>query len=194
MSVSPRDATKLCYFRCLLEFCKVSQFVSQLVPRLACYDGRGIVRPETMAGGTFLSLQTLHHDTSLRDIDYCYILSVTLMAFLRNQLPPDRWICDSIELSHLPCLDIYLSWIGCWRTIQLKQIALFSLCLWMSPFSKFSPVNAIMQSGNPWCSKRVKERSREPLGSCSLGRVKTRFHETHHVSLCLWRWVGTRDN
>ena len=51
-----------------------------------CYDGRGIVRPETMARGTFLSLQTLHHDTSLRDIDYCYILSVTLMAFLRNQL------------------------------------------------------------------------------------------------------------
>ena len=68
----------------------LGQFVSQLVPSLACYDGWGIVRPETMAGGTFLSLQTLHHDTSLRDIDYCYILSVTLMAFLRNQLPPDR--------------------------------------------------------------------------------------------------------
>ena len=66
----------------------LGQFVSQLVPSLACYDGWGIVRPETMAGGTFLSLQTLHHDTSLRDIDYCYILSVTLMAFLRSHLDP----------------------------------------------------------------------------------------------------------
>ena len=69
------------------------QFVSQLVPSSACYDGWGIVRPETMAGGTFLSLQTLHHDTSLRDIDYCYILSVTLMAFLRSHLDPRPLHC-----------------------------------------------------------------------------------------------------
>ena len=77
---------QMCNFRCLHVIFAQGQFVSQHVLDWACYDGWGIVRPETMARGTFLSLQTLHHDTSLRDIDYCYILSVTLMAFLRNQL------------------------------------------------------------------------------------------------------------
>ena len=166
MSVSPRDATKLCYFRCLLEFCKVSQFVSQLVPRLACYDGRGIVRPETMAGGTFLSLQTLHHDTSLRDIDYCYILSVTLMAFLRSHLDP-RPLLHCIE--HGNFWPLYLSWL-------LKNDSIETNCIVFSLFMnvlvlKVLPSkcnNAVRQSV---LQSGVKEREIHWAGK---GRVKTK--------------------
>ena len=152
----------------------LGQFVSQLVPSLACYDGWGIVRPETMAGGTFLSLQTLHHDTSLRDIDYCYILSVTLMAFLRSHLDPRPLYWT---------LPLYLSWL-------LKNDSIETNCIVLSLFMNV----LVLQVLSGKCNNAVM--TSQAIRGAVTGKgeihwaVKSSL-KAHLLSHCLRRWVWT---